>query len=172
MEWLIVLGVVLFVAAPVMWLKPNPRQTRQNALRSFARKEGIEVKLAAPPLHNFKGFMPGYRFAYEQKAPGPNFVLVRDAHASEALEHFHAGWRWRIAPLRPLPTAADASLKALLERLPTDALVIESSAQAMTLWWWESQGPERFTLYLEAFRELTLTLAGQADHLALSASSR
>ncbi|WP_447555931.1 preprotein translocase subunit YajC [Vreelandella sp. EE22] len=168
MEWLIVIGIAMFVAAPVMWLKPSPQQKRQVNLRAFARKEGVGIKIAAPPLHNFKTSMPGYRWPYAQNAPGPDFVLLRENHASDVLEAFHAGWRWRIAPLRPLPEKAQATLKALLERLPQDALVIESNAQALTLWWWESQDAERFEIYLSEFRVLNQTLGGNADHLSLS----
>ncbi|MFG6667591.1 preprotein translocase subunit YajC [Halomonas sp. HNIBRBA4712] len=168
MGWLIVVGVVLFVFAPVMWLKPSPRQTRQNALRAHARRAGVRVSLETPPLHGFKGVMPAYRWAFAQNAPGPDFLLVRDEQASDALEAYHAGWRWRIAPLMPMPENAEAVFKALLERLPTDALVVESNAHTLTLWWWESQGAERFERYREEFEALCKALGGQADHLALS----
>ena len=103
MEWLVIVLILLFVMAPVMWLKPSPRQKRQMALRDSARQQGVTIKMAVPPLHHFKGTMPAYRWRFGQETPGPDFVLVRDSHASAALEAFHAGWRWRIAPLRPLP---------------------------------------------------------------------
>ncbi|WP_447528340.1 MULTISPECIES: preprotein translocase subunit YajC [unclassified Vreelandella] len=172
MAWLIVVAVLMFIVSPVMWLKPSPRQKRQVKLRAYARQQKVGVKMASPPLHGFKGTMPAYRWAYAQNAPGPDFVLLRESHASEALDTFHAGWRWRIAPLRPLPEEAEAALKALLERLPKDALVIESNAQTLTLWWWESQDAARFESYLTAFRAITHSLGGQADHLALSSHGR
>ncbi|MCB8890136.1 preprotein translocase subunit YajC [Vreelandella malpeensis] len=166
MQWLIVFGVVMFVIAPVMWLKPSPRQKRQVGLKACARKQGVIVQMEKPPLHHFKGMMPAYRWNYAQDAPGPDFVLLRESEASDALASFHAGWRWRIAPLRPLPDDAETALKALLERLPRDALVIESSARALTLWWWESQGAERFEHYAQSFAALRQMLGGHADHLA------
>ncbi|WP_404377335.1 preprotein translocase subunit YajC [Vreelandella aquamarina] len=163
MEWLIIVSILMFVIAPVMWLKPSPRQKRQMALRASAAKHGVVVKVAKPPLHHFRGTMPAYRWPYPQQAPGPDFVLVRDSNASDALEPFHAGWRWRIAPLRPLPEAARVPLQSLLERLPQDALVIESDPHALTLWWWESQTAERFTTYLTDMQKVKEALSGLSD---------
>ncbi|RBI65778.1 preprotein translocase subunit YajC [Vreelandella sulfidaeris] len=163
MEWLIIVLILMFVIAPVMWLKPSPRQKRHAALRSQTSKQGVSIKLEKPPLHNFKGTMPAYRWHYPQEGPGPDFLLVRDSNASEALAPFHAGWRWRIAPLRPLPDDAAIPLKALLERLPQDALVVQSTPYALTLWWWESQTAERFATYLPDFQQLRNSLQGRAD---------
>ncbi|WP_434985119.1 preprotein translocase subunit YajC [Vreelandella zhaodongensis] len=163
MEWLIIVFILMFVIAPVMWLKPSPQQKRQMALRSSARKQGVTIKMEKPPLHHFRGTMPAYRWHYPQQAPGPDFVLVRDTNASDALELYHAGWRWRIAPLRPLPEKASVTLKALLERLPQDALVIESTPYSLTLWWWESQNADRFSTYVADFQQLKGALEGVSD---------
>ncbi|WP_083002741.1 preprotein translocase subunit YajC [Halomonas sp. GT] len=166
MEWLIIIFILMFVIAPVMWLKPSPQQKRQMALRLSAQKQGVTIKMEKPPLHHFRGTMPAYRWYFSQQQPGPDFVLVRESNASEALELYHAGWRWRIAPLRPLPEMASVSLKALLERLPQDALVIESNSTALTLWWWESQAAERFSTYGEDFQVLKEALGGLSDRPA------
>ena len=163
MEWLIIVGIVLFVIAPVMWLKPSPQQKRHSLLRSRITRQGVTIKMEKPPLHHFKGTMPAYRWHYPQDDPGPDFLLVRDSNASEALAPFHAGWRWRVAPLRPLPDSATAPLKTLLERLPLDALVVQSTEYTLTLWWWESQTAERFATYLPAFEQLRHALRGYAD---------
>ncbi|MBR2514999.1 MAG: preprotein translocase subunit YajC [Halomonas sp.] len=163
MEWLIIVLILMFVIAPVMWLKPSPKQKRQMALRERARKQGVTIKMDKPPLHHFRGTMPAYRWYYPQDAPGPTFVLLREGSASEALELYHAGWRWRIAPLRTLPDNATEPFKALLERLPQDALVIESTPRSLTLWWWESQNAERFSTYLDDFRQLKSALGGLSD---------
>ncbi|TVP42702.1 MAG: preprotein translocase subunit YajC [Halomonas sp.] len=163
MDWLIIVFILLFLIAPLKWLKPNPRQKRQQALRNQVSKQGVNIKMEKPPLHHFKGTMPAYRWRYPHDQPGPDFLLVRDSHASEALEPYYAGWRWRIAPLRPLPETAVEPLKALLERLPQDALVVQSSPHTLTLWWWESQTAERFSTYLPEFQQLHQSLQGCAD---------
>lgn len=163
MTWLFILFVLLLVVSPVMWLKPSPRQRRISVLRTEASKTGLTVKLGKPPLHGIKTSMPAYRWRYPQDLPGPDFVLVRDDYASSALKPFAHGWRWRREPLRPLPDALQGRLKALLERLPQDALVVESHRQALALWWWESQGFSRFSTYLEDFVALRDGLAGRPD---------
>tara|TARA_R110002020_G_scaffold3586_3_gene15983 strand:- start:1555 stop:2079 length:525 start_codon:yes stop_codon:yes gene_type:complete len=163
MDWLIIVFILMLVIAPVMWLKPSLRQKRQQLLRSHISKQGVSIKLDKPPLHHFRGTMPAYRWHFSQEGPGPDFLLVRDTNASEALEPYYAGWRWRIAPLRPLPESAAIPLKALLERLPQDALVIQSTPYALTLWWWESQTAERFATYLPEFQQLREALSGHAD---------
>ncbi|MCH4813098.1 preprotein translocase subunit YajC [Vreelandella neptunia] len=163
MDWLIIVFILMLVIAPVMWLKPSPRQKRQQGLRSQISKQGVTIKLEKPPLHHFRGTMPSYRWHYSQEGPGPDFLLVRDSNASDALAPYYAGWRWRIAPLRPLPESAEIPLKALLERLPQDALVLQSTPHALTLWWWESQTAERFATYLPEFQQLLDALKGHAD---------
>ena len=55
MEWLIIVFIMLFVIAPVMWLKPSPRQKRQQALRTQIAKQGVSIKLEKPPLHHGGG---------------------------------------------------------------------------------------------------------------------
>lgn len=163
MTWLFILLVLMLVISPVMWLKPSPRQRRIAALRNAAIKTGLSIKLEAPPLHGVKVAMPAYRWRYPQDRPGPDFVLVRDEQASAALRPFIHGWRWRREPLRPLPEALETRFKGLLERLPQDAMVVESNRHALTLWWWESQDFPRFSTYLEDFLALRDGLAGRPD---------
>ncbi|GAA0568836.1 preprotein translocase subunit YajC [Halomonas salifodinae] len=163
MTWLIILLALALVVSPVMWLKPSPRQKRVAGLRNAVIKAGVEVKLEVPPLHDVKTSMPAYRWRYPQERPGPTFVLVRDSESGESLKPCHAGWRWRTEPLRPLPEAARERLFALLERLPQDALVLESNEQALTLWWYESQNTERFLGYRDDFLFLRDQLAGRPD---------
>lgn len=163
MEWLIIVMILMFVVTPVMWLKPSPKQRRLMALRESAKKHGVNVKMEKPPLHHFKGSMPAYRWHYPQDEPGPTFVLVREECASAALEPYHAGWRWRVAPLRPMSSDATQPFESLLERLPQDAMVIESTPQALTLWWWESQSAERFSSYINDFKHLKVALSGLPD---------
>jgi hypothetical protein len=163
MTWLIILFAMLLAISPVLWLKPSPRQRRVARLREAAMKVGVVVKLESPPLHDERGVMPAYRWPYPPRRPGPDFVLVREEQAADALASFGHGWRWRIEPLRPLPEAAKACLEALVTRLPKDALVLESRASALTLWWWESQDFPRFSTYLDDFTALRDALAGRPD---------
>lgn len=163
MVWLVIIVTLLLLVAPVMWLKPSPRQRRVVPLRNAAAGAGVKVGQERPPLHGMQSTMPSYRWTYSSDAPGPRFVLVRSSEASDMLKPYVVDWRWRIEPLRSLPEAARESLEALLMRLPQDALVVESSESAITLWWWESQTAERFLTYAEDFTRLRTALAGHAD---------
>lgn len=163
MEWLIIGFIVMMVISPVMWLKPSPRQQRHTQLRAMARQNGVEVVKQEAPLHLIKGPMPAYRLRYPGESPGPDFVLVRDAVASPALARYADGWRFRIAPLRPLPKAAQDKLAALVALLPDDVLMVQSSEIALTLWWWESSTAEGFAPCIEAAVVLRDSLSGYAD---------
>ncbi|SHM43444.1 preprotein translocase subunit YajC [Vreelandella subglaciescola] len=163
MEWLIIGFIVMMVISPVMWLKPSPRQHRHTQLRAMARDNGVEVARQDAPLHLVRGKMPAYRLRYPGEHPGPDFVLVRDAVASAALARYVDGWRFRIAPLRPLPETAQARLKALMALLPDDVLMVQSSEVALTLWWWESGTAESFAPCVDAAAVLRDSLGGYAD---------
>ncbi len=163
MVWVVILVVLMLMVGPVMWLRPSPRQRRIVPLRNAANKAGVRVALEKPPLHGTNTAMPAYRWYFPAEAPGPRFVLVRDSEASQVLKPYLGDWRWRIEPLRPLPSVARETLESLLSRLPQDALVVESSETALTLWWWESQGAERFLTYDADLSRLRSTLAGHAD---------
>ncbi|MDT8896406.1 preprotein translocase subunit YajC [Halomonas sp. I1] len=164
MLWLIILGVVGLAFAPAMTLRPSRRQQRVTGLRDLARDNGVAVRLETSPLHDGGEALPAYRWRYPPQRPGPDFLLVRDAVASEALKPFRPGWRWRVEPLRPLPEVVDRQLEDLLGRLPIDAVVVESSAACLTLWWDESWPPEAFMGLDECMRALRDDLAGRPDY--------
>ncbi|QJQ93982.1 MULTISPECIES: preprotein translocase subunit YajC [Halomonadaceae] len=163
MNWLIIVFLLMLVISPVMWLKPSPRQKRVARLREAAIRAGIKVRQEKPPLYKPLGQMTSYRWRYPSAQPGPRFVLVRSAEASEALKEYRPGWRWRIEPLRRLPDEVERRLETLLSRLPHDALVIESDQDALTLWWYESQSADRFASYLDDFERLRQGLTGRPD---------
>ncbi|MDR5861242.1 preprotein translocase subunit YajC [Halomonas eurihalina] len=164
MLWLIILGVVGLVFAPAMWLRPSPRQQRVTGLRDLARERGVAVRLERSPLHEGGDTLPAYRWRYPPQRPGPDFLLVRDAVASQALKPFLPGWRWRVEPLRPLPETAHHRLEVLLESLPEDTVVVESSAASLTLWWDESCPNEAFADLDERMKALSDDLGGRPDY--------
>ncbi|MGB8711937.1 MAG: preprotein translocase subunit YajC [Onishia taeanensis] len=165
MVWLIIVLVMGLMLSPMMWLRPSPQQQRMGQLREAARKSGIRVKLGDSPLHE-GGQMASYRWAYPGEYPGPRFVLVREAVASDALKPFMDGWRWRVEPLRPLPGEAKARLETALAELPMDAKVVESSREALTLWWEESLGVDAFERHRGNILDLHQQLAGRPDEPA------
>ncbi|GEK73800.1 MULTISPECIES: preprotein translocase subunit YajC [Halomonas] len=163
MVWLIIAAVVGLVFAPAMWLRPSPREQRATTLREAARQAGIQVRLDPSPLHQDDRRRPAYRWVYPPRRRGPDFLLLRDAEASDALKPFIEGWRWRKEPLHALPAAVRGRFEALLARLPADAVAVESSAEALILWWDESLGTEAFAAMAADMDELRDGLAGRPD---------
>ncbi|WP_136249132.1 preprotein translocase subunit YajC [Halomonas borealis] len=163
MIWLIIAVVVGLIFAPAMWLRPSPRQQRTMTLREVAKGEGVQVRLAASPRHQDDDKWPAYRWAYPPRRPGPDFMLLRDAEASDALKPFVEGWRWRKEPLHELPRGVREDFEALLARLPADTLAVESSAEALTLWWGESWEAQAFRPMAHGVGELRDGLAGRPD---------
>ncbi|QFT85878.1 hypothetical protein FIU88_12920 [Halomonas sp. THAF12] len=163
MIWLIIAVVVGLIFAPAMWLRPSPREQRATTLREAARQDGIQVRLDPSPLHQDDRRRPAYRWAYPPRRPGPDFMLMRDVVASDALKPFVEGWRWRKEPLHELPAAVRCHFEALLARLPADALAVESSAEALILWWDESLEREAFQPVAADMAELRDGLAGRPD---------
>lgn len=164
MTWLIIIGAIGLVTAPLMWLKPSPRQRRLIALRAEARQQGIAVKLEVSPAHQAKNMMAAYRWQFPAGRPGPDFMLVSPDVASRALKPFEAGWCWRMEPLRPLPEAALVLLAAMPEHLPEDVIAIGSSRSTLTLWWDESLDAQSLAALAESLVALRDTLAGRPDH--------
>ncbi|GED23509.1 preprotein translocase subunit YajC [Halomonas halmophila] len=164
MLWLIILLVVGLVFAPAMWLRPSRRQQRVMGLREYARELGVAVRIESSPLHDGGETLPAYRWRYPPQQPGPDFLVVREALASESLKACQPGWRWRVEPLRALPGDATSQLAALLEALPEDAVVVESSAACLTLWWDESLSCEAFTRLEARMPRLVQELAGRPDY--------
>ncbi|TDN99201.1 MULTISPECIES: preprotein translocase subunit YajC [Halomonas] len=163
MVWLLIIVIVGLVFAPALWLRPSRGQQRISRLRAAAREAGVTVRLETPPLHEADGSMAAYRWAFPQQQPGPDFVLVRDVVGSALLKPFRRGWRWRIEPLRALPASVVECLEAALAELPEDALVLESSAAALTLWWEESLEVGALAPLLQRLRALRDALSGRPD---------
>ncbi|MGO2131501.1 MAG: preprotein translocase subunit YajC [Halomonas sp.] len=163
MSWLVIAGVMAMLVAPLMWLKPSPRQKRLVALRGEARKLGIEVKMDVSPAHQAKGLVAVYRWPYPGSRPGPDFMLVSPDLASPALKVFSDGWCWRTEPLRPLPEPAQRLLSRLPAHLGDSVLAIGSSRSALTLWWDEALYAQQLPAFVEPLAELRDALEGCPD---------
>lgn len=163
MSWLVIVGVMAILVAPLMWLKPSPRQKRLVALHAEARKLGIVVKMEASPEHQAKGLVAVYRWSYPASRPGPDFMLVSPALASPALKPFTDGWCWRMEPLRPLPEPAQRLLSSLPAHLGDSVLAIGSNRSALTLWWDETLNAQQLPGFVEPLAALRDALEGCPD---------
>ncbi|GAB2784980.1 hypothetical protein GCM10027040_08870 [Halomonas shantousis] len=158
--FLIILFAMLVMLSPVLWLRPSRRESRLGTVRQEAKARGTEVRFENPPLANAPGGVVAYRWYYPQATPGAKFVAVRNAVASEQLETFTSGWRWRQAPLPPIDSRRRKAVAATLDDLPEDALLLESSSRSLTLWWGESLEPEAAGAMITQMQALMTLLAG------------
>lgn len=163
MLWLMILLVVGMVFAPAMWLRPSARERRLGRLREAAARVDVSVRLEDGPLHGNGDKLAAYRWFYPALRPGPGFLLVREAHASASLKSYVAGWRWRVEPLRPLSPQVNALFARLLKQLPDDAVVVQSSDKALTVWWDESLEAEDFVRFAAPASALRDVLQGNPD---------
>lgn len=143
--WLILALTMLAIVSPAVWLRPSWRDRRVATLRQAVRAANVSVGFSKPPLHEAPAGLASYRWRYPQTRPGPRFVLVREAYASQQLKSYDANWRWRIEPLRRWPVETDQRLQQLLANLPDDALVLESTRDHLWLWWGESLDASAFS---------------------------
>lgn len=167
MAWIVIAGVMTLLIAPLMWLKPTPRQKRLVALHAEARKLGIDVKMETSPAHMAKGMVAVYRWSYPSGCPGPDFMLVSPELASPALKPFSDGWCWRTEPLRPLPDDAQQLLSGLPAHLAgltgDNVLALSSNRSALTLWWDETLNAQQLPALVEPLTELREALQGCPD---------
>ncbi|WP_136066727.1 preprotein translocase subunit YajC [Modicisalibacter radicis] len=159
--WLILALTLLAILSPAVWLRPSRRDRRVAALRQAARAANVSVGFSRAPLHEAPGGLASYRWRYPQTRPGPRFVLVREAYASQRLKPHDASWRWRIEPLRPLRLETEQRLRQLLATLPDDALVLKSTRDHLWLWWGESLDASAFTELGESMAILRDSLEGE-----------
>ena len=131
--FLVVLFVVVaFVVGQVSLLRPSRRDTRLMVLRSDARKCGLHPRLLAPPAW-YRGERPvgGLLACYS----------LLTAEGSKGLPYFRAD---RLADGDWIVKAGDRNVLSVLT-LPPEAgalLALEAQANAVSLWWTESLGPE------------------------------
>jgi len=166
------LVAVLLVLSPMMWLRPSRGESSRGRLRQHAKHNGGELNFAKPPLSQPDVALLGYRLRYPGTAPGSDFVLVRNRVASEALETATAQWRWRQAPLPSLDEPRLESLKAWLETLPADALVVESHEHTLCVWWQETMELSRFEREWPAWLAMRDVLAGSGKRAELPSQPR
>jgi hypothetical protein len=145
---IVLLIVVAFVVGQWSLLRPSARDTRLMELRSQARKLGLHPRLLAPP--------EWYRGARPNGGLLACYSLLTEEGA-EGLRYFRAE---RLSDGEWVTRAGDASLLAGLS-LPPEAdalLALEAQANAVSLWWTESLGPEA----LPAFKSLLQALLSRA----------
>lgn len=136
--------VVAFVVGQVSMLRPSRRDLHLIALRTEARKLGLQARLLAPPEW-YRGERPsgGLLACYS--------LLIEESR--KGLPYFRAE---RLSDGEWVVRAGDKALLARLT-LPAEAeslIAIEAQANSTSLWWMESLGPEALPALLSLLREV------------------
>lgn len=141
---LVLFLVVAFVVGQVSMLRPSRRDLFLITLRAEARKLGMHARLLPPPAW-YRGERPsgGLLACYS--------LLVDEG--GKGLPYFRA------ERLSDGEWVARAGNKMLLTQLtlPAEAeslIAIEAQANATSLWWMESLGPEALPALLSLMREV------------------
>ena len=140
----VLIGVAAFVIGQMSWLKPSRRELFLMTLRSEARKQGLHPRLLAPPEW-YRGPRPvgGLLACYS--------VISEDV--GKGLPYFRAE---RLTDGEWVVRAGDKAVLAALSLPPEAAslLAMEAQANAVSLWWTESLGPEALPAFTSLMQDL------------------
>ncbi|WP_110691612.1 preprotein translocase subunit YajC [Salinicola halophyticus] len=163
---------VLLILSPMVWLRPSRCEATRGQLRRYVKANGGELNFTKAPMAMPNIALMGYRLRYPGTASGSDFTLVRNEVASGALEAATDQWRWRQAPLPSLDAERREALEQWLDRLPADALIVESGKHTLCVWWQEAMGLERFQQDWASWLAMRDTLAGSGRRAEVPVSPR
>lgn len=166
------LVAVLLILSPMVWLRPSRGESIRGQMRRHVKANGGELNFTKAPLAMPNVALTGYRLRYPGTESGSDFTVIRNDVASEALEAATDQWRWRQAPLPSLDEPRLESLKAWLETLPADALVVESHEHTLCVWWQETMELSRFEREWPAWLAMRDVLAGSGKRAELPSQPR
>ncbi|MFA0811972.1 hypothetical protein [Microbulbifer epialgicus] len=154
-EWLpvIIIGfAIALVLGPVMWLKPNQRDTRLANLRGRAAREGITVQIQALPPALDEGTAAVYYYRWsDRKRLQIGWALQRQRVEHEL--NFAGNWDWRNGRAAPRP--AWKYLHQLVTSIPNDSCAIIATDIGLGVQWRESGGEQVFAKLSSALAEYT-----------------
>ncbi|AWF81842.1 hypothetical protein BTJ40_13965 [Microbulbifer sp. A4B17] len=154
-DWLpvIIIGfAIALVLGPVMWLKPNARDSRLADLRSRAAQAGITVQIQALPA----ALGDGTAAVYYQRWQNRKDLRVGWVLDKQRIDHelnFSGVWDW--ADGQPAPQEAWKYLRQMLETLPRDACAITATPVGLGIQWPESGGNQAFQKLMKSLDEYT-----------------
>ncbi|WP_444886419.1 hypothetical protein [Microbulbifer sp. JMSA008] len=154
-EWLpvIIIGfAIALVLGPVMWLKPNQRDSRLADLRGRAARAGITVQIQALPEALGEGTAAVYYYRWkDRKRLQIGWKLQRQRITHEM--NFAGSWDWGNSVRAP--QAAWQQLHQLLDSLPADCCAIIATDVGLGVQWQENGGVKAFSQLSESLAEYT-----------------
>lgn len=156
LTYILIFLAICTIVGPALWLIPSQRQREQMALRSTARRLGLQVELASlddpdpdpakyrslsgrqyPRLIRCVALRKHRRRTAEWQEPRtPSWKLVRVPASAET----PSGWRWEAGD----PAQLSEQLRALIElemaSLPADVLAVSEEHLLLSAYWLERSG--------------------------------
>lgn len=157
MSILVIVLAVCLVLGSMLWVLPSAKERQQMVLRRQAMRMGIQVQLSKleDPSNPFeKIHCVAYRLPHRQVEKGAKSWLLYGKTITRNPEI--GGWGFGARAPRP-ETRYLEGLKPLLARLPEDAIALELTPGAVSVYWREkgqSEDVETIFQVLESVQQL------------------
>lgn len=131
MAWLIGVGVVAFMLAPIIWILPSPRQRRQSLIRDKARQLGLQVRVTPLPQTR--------RQRVRKESQVQVVSYTRPIHCRQP----GAPWRQWLTAVEEeentldLLSATPAAVRQHLDELPSGGILLEYTGLGLAFYWQE-----------------------------------
>ncbi len=135
MTWLLVVFAMVMIVGPVMMLRPTPGISQVAALRAYANKRGITVRLPRrdPDAADAKGAFYCRPLSKAIRRPGMVNAWGLEKKSYHHDIHFHGHWDWADDG-RP-DAAVAAQLRQVVEELPQGVSAVEFNVSGAGLLW-------------------------------------
>jgi hypothetical protein len=180
--WVIIIVILLVAFGPILWLRPSARDRRQSALRTQARKDGLQVEMRRYPkldLRPEERVTSGgkvvdaqleaavYRAPLDPKLR--NLPAWRVLRATDGLPAW-PGWVFELGtrPEHPELRRMLAVLEPLVAGLKDDVVALECTPLALGAYWLERPGtvPADVTSLADWLRRAGARLTALDEELA------
>ena len=152
MSYFIIFVILAIVVGPVMWLMPSAKQKQQMALREYALKQGLQIKICDLPQSRrkqvrkeaaIKGVV--YRLPLVTNKP----LTMTSVYLLKKTEE---GTEWQGEP----PKGLQEHFEIALKQCPSSAVGVELSTAGVACYWSEVGGDnavDQIKSVLSSFRE-------------------
>jgi len=154
MSVIIIVLVVCLVLGSMLWVLPSAKERQQMTLRRQAMRLGLQVQLSKlDDPNNPSDKIPciAYRLPHNQVAKASKSWLLYGKNIARNADSGGWGFAWRA--VKPQASYLE-KLTPLLARLPDDAVALEFTPGAASLYWRERGQSEDVETIYQVLREL------------------
>jgi hypothetical protein len=151
----VLLGVIAFILAPIIALKPRGKQSRLEKLRLLAREKGARYSLRRLPPLKTEINNPEARTVYsiqpaKQLVNQPEWILRRTDYTHNV--NFFKEWDWanEHRPIQPVQTL----LTRKLDNLPESVVAISAGGAGISFFWKEETDEQTLLQMLDFLQQI------------------